>query len=563
MAFSFSKEFTANTFTCVENAFISQYLPVSSGNAVKVYLFGLYLCNKPNDDTSLETMASTLDISQDDVKNLLLYWEEFGLLNIISFEPLNVSYLPIKIQSNAKPRKFKAEKYSEFSKSLQALLPSRMISTSEFSEYFFIMESYKILPEAMLLIVKYCIDKKGNEISYKYVSKVASDFGERGINTIEKVEKELSSYVLKTSVLEKILSAMSIRRKPEIEDLNYLKKWTSELNFEVENIIYAAKQLKKGNIQKLDSFILELYSLKCFSKDEIKAYKASKQEVYDLTIKINRALSIYVEVIDTEIETYINKWVSYGFLEDALLFVASNQFKTGKKTLEDMDQTVEYLRTRGFISLSSISDYYEDLAKQDEFIKKLLNIFGFSRNPNPWDRENIATWKSWNFTEEMILEAAKLSIGKSSPIAYTSGILSNWKNNNIFSPESILCDQQTKNEKITIEEYNLEYKRRRTLAITKAQKNMEKAQSLEGFTALYERNFEIEKDLAFAEISGNKEALISLENEKTEVLKSLEKLLSSIGLTLSCLIPQYACEKCNDTGYIGSDRCDCFDKKIK
>ena len=33
-----------------------------------------------------------------------------------------------------------------------------------------------------------------------------------------------------------------------------------------------------------------------------------------------------------------------------------------------------------------------------------------------------------NFSEDMIFEAAKLSAGKSSPIAYMNAILSNWKN---------------------------------------------------------------------------------------------------------------------------------------
>ena len=41
MAFSFSKEFSKSAFTDIENAFITEYLPDSPGNAVKVYLYGL------------------------------------------------------------------------------------------------------------------------------------------------------------------------------------------------------------------------------------------------------------------------------------------------------------------------------------------------------------------------------------------------------------------------------------------------------------------------------------------------------------------------------------------
>ena len=34
-----------------------------------------------------------------------------------------------------------------------------------------------------------------------------------------------------------------------------------------------------------------------------------------------------------------------------------------------------------------------------------------------------------------------------------------------------------------------------------------------------------------------------------------------INLTFEDLSPKFACEKCKDTGYVGSERCDCYDKK--
>ena len=42
---AFSKDFTANMFTSVENQFITKYLPQANGDAVRVYLYGLYLCS--------------------------------------------------------------------------------------------------------------------------------------------------------------------------------------------------------------------------------------------------------------------------------------------------------------------------------------------------------------------------------------------------------------------------------------------------------------------------------------------------------------------------------------
>lgn len=554
MTCSYSKEFSRSSFTDVENAFIYEYLPSSPGEAVKVYLYGLFLCQNPEHDQELEKIAQNLKMSTHDVVDCFKYWEEFGILSVVSENPFTVQYLPVRGATSTKPRKYKAEKYTEFTKGLQALLPARMISTGEYTEYFNIMETFGIKPEAMLMIVKYCADRKGPDIGYHYVSKVAKDFGNRGIVTLEAVEKELSSYVLRTSVLEKIFKALSIRRQPEIEDSNLLKKWTRELGFDEENVIFAASKLKKSTMQKLDEFILELYSIKSFSKEEISSYLDQKAEVYDLAIKINKALSVYVDVLDTVIDTYTKKWLSFGFDAQTLLYVASHCFKVGKNTLRDMDELIENLRNRGFVDLSSVGDFFDQEKKTEEFISKLLLSAGINRRPNEWDKQNLSVWKSWNFTDEMILEAAKLSSGKNSPLAYVNVVLSNWKNNGVFSTESI----QTSSAPNSQEEYNREYEKRRKLAHSTAQKNMDSAMALEGFSELYGRLNSMEKDLAFAEISGDSNALKALEQEQENIKERITSLLETINLTISDLSPKFRCDKCNDTGYVGTHKCDCY-----
>ena len=556
MTCSFAKEFSNSAFTSIENAFIKEYLPIASGESVKVYLYGLFACQNPAFDVSIKDMADFLKLSEETVKDCFYFWEEFGLVSILSKEPFSVQYQPITTTSSARPKKIKAEKYSEFTKSIQVLLPTRMISPSEYTEYFMIMETFAIKPEAMLLIIKYCIDKKGKEIGYRYISKVAKDFGSRGITTVEKIEKELSSYVLRTGEINKILSAMSLKRQPEIEDLTLLKKWTTELGFELDNIVFAASSLKKGSMAKLDELIMQLFSMKRFSKEEISSYTKEKKFAYELAIKINKALSIYMEVVDTVVDNYTNKWLSFGYEEQTLMYIANYCFRSNKNTLEQMDELIEKLYQRGFITLSSVSDYFESIKRTNEFISKLLSVCGVNRKPTDWDRENLNMWKSWNFSEDMILEAGKLSSGKSSPISYMNGILSNWKNKEVYTLDNI----STSKTDSSIESYNLEYERRRTAAISRAQTNMEKAMEIDEFSKIYQRLLGIEKDLAFAEINGDDSALAKLEEEKNSLVKNQAKVLSTIGLTIEDLSPKYKCTKCNDTGYVGTEKCDCFNK---
>lgn len=556
MTCSFSKDFSSSAYTNVENAFIYQYLPVAGGNAVKVYLYGLFLCQNPSFDQPLSSIATSLQMEENEVLECFYFWEEFGLVSVVSKDPFAVQYVPIKSVLSSKPRKYNAEKYTNFTKELQALIPSRMISTSEYTEYFTIMETYGIKPDAMITIVKYCVDRKGNDIGYRYISKVAKDFGNRGIVTLDKVEKELSSYVSRSNDIEKILRALSSKRQPEYDDLTLLKKWTDELNFDVENIVFAASKIKKGSMQKLDEFIMELYSIKSFSKEEINGFMSKKQAVYELAIKINKALSVYMEVIDPVIDTFVNKWLSYGYEPDALLYVANECFKDDKRSLKEMDALIENLRVKGYVDLSSISDYFDETKKTDKFIEKLLLTAGVNRRPTPWDRENLAVWKLWNFSEEMILEAGKLASGKSSPIPYINGVLSNWKNNDVFTLDKITNIPQDKKD--DQQEYNKEYERRRSIAISRAQRNMDTALSDPEYKAVYVRLNSIEKDLAFATVENDDNKINSLNIEKQTLNEKAKDLLNKIGLSLEDLSPKYSCKKCNDTGYVDGVRCDCF-----
>ena len=439
MAFcTFSKEYNTTAFTSVENVFIYAYMPEADEKSIKIYLYGLYLCQK-SEQFSLKEMAEALNETEQSIIDSFKYWEEFGVLDVISEEPFMVNYLPIGY-TGAKPRKINAEKYTEFNHSVQKIISGRMISTNEYSEYFKLIEDYGIKQEAMLMIVQYCVDIKGDDIGYKYISTVAKDFASRGITTPEKVEKELENYIVRSKEIVQILTALKQTRKAEIEDVKLFAKWTGEMGFELPSIIAAASTIKRGSIKKLDELMGELYAGKIFSVKEITEFSKSKKYAFELAAKINKELSVYCEVIDPVVDNYTSRWLSLGFNEDALLLVANYCFKRGRRSLESMDKTLENLHQKGVVDFDSIVDYFKEISQNDEFLKKLLESTGQSRRPNEWDRQNLRVWRGWGFTDEMIEKAAAVSLNKSSPIVYMNSVLSNWKNKGWFSPEDVILN---------------------------------------------------------------------------------------------------------------------------
>lgn len=436
MAFcSFTKEGVKNLSTSVDNAFIQDYLLEADGQAVKVYLYGLYICKNPIEEFTFTEFCKELFMDEETVKDCFKYWEDFDCVSILSDTPFTVKYLPLS--SNGKPRKFKAGKYDEFNKALQGLITERMISVNEYASYFGVMEDYQIKPEAMLMICKYCVDVKGPSISGKYINAVAKDFAMRGITTVDAIEVELSDYFDKSNEIQKVLTSLGLKRKAEMDDLNYYNKWIKELGFELAIVTFVAKLSKAKSVMKLDETLTELYSAKVFSKEEIQNYLSKKTENIELGKKIAKELSLYVEVIQPVLDNYLNPWLSMGYDNETLLFIANYCFRRRKRSFEDMDDTVKTLYKKGLISLVDIADYVKRRAKDDEFIKTLLDETGTMRSPNEWDRKNLSNWREWGFSDDMILSAAKISGGTNNPMIYMNTVLGKWKTKGIFSTEDI------------------------------------------------------------------------------------------------------------------------------
>lgn len=436
MAFcSFSKDIQNSNKTIVDNLFIANYLPTAPENCVKVYLYGLYLCQNPN-DINISNMAEELSLTISEVKDYFKYWEEYGLISIISNEPFTISYLPIN-EINTNYKRFKPEKYEDFTKAIQVIISERMLSITELQEYFQLMENSTLRPEALLMICKYCTDLKGGNISYKYITTVAKDFISRGITTTELVEKELSGYFVSSKEIAEIFRALNINRKIDVDDIKVYKKWTDKYCLDQSFILSVIKISKTKNFAKLDKIIDELYSNKCFTEIEAKEYFKNKENLLNIAKNINKTLGIYIEVLDNVVLSYVSPWTAMGYDEDTLTFIANYCFRKNRRSLETMDETVKNLYSLGLLTTTNIADYIKTFTENDAFISKILANVGVQRKPTDWDRDNLKLWRSWNFTDDVILEASLRASGTRNFVPYMTTILADWKSKNAFTLEQI------------------------------------------------------------------------------------------------------------------------------
>lgn len=432
----FSPSYQTKNQTMVDNVFITNFLPKAPDLCVKAYLLGLCKCGLADDDeNSLEYFAKTLKVCEDDVVSLFKYWEDMGLVQVLSTNPIEVRYLPIS-SSSVGVKKFKIDKYADFNIQAQELIGKRMIMPNEYAEFYNLIENYHIEESALLAIIKYCVENKGFSISPNYVLAVARDWERSGTKTLEQVQEKIEELGVVDDKMNLILSAMGTKRKAQLEDKELLNKWINGYGFDLNVILFVVKMLKnkkrKLDVNILDDNLTKYFEMKLMSVQEIENYENEKENLYFIAVAVNKELGIYYDDLTKEIDAYVVPWVNMGFDLETLKMVADNCFKSSIKTLEGYNNILTKLFKLGIVNINSYLKYLNDNFAVDEKIKKILQELNLIRNVNNMDRNFYSIWTSdWNFEDDVILYAASIAKDKSNAMQYLNKILSNWNSQGV------------------------------------------------------------------------------------------------------------------------------------
>ena len=456
----YSSEKTIIDSVKVGNLFITEYMPSAPESSVKTYLLGLYFCNNSNHpNNTLETFATTLGLSKEDVIANFMYLQDLGLVKVLNIEPIEIRFLPVKKPTQNKD--VTKGKYSEFCYCVQELIPNRMISTNEFYEYISFLDSMHMQPDALLQVIKFCVGLKGPDVGYAYILTVAKAWAYKGLLTLDAVENEIQNNMADDENLKELLKIFGIRRSAGFEEREIWNNIKNELNFDLNVIFYVAKNLKSKNkigLTNLQTKLQKYYAMQLNSIEDIETYENQKSEYYNLAKTITSKLGIYYENLEPVIENYINKWINLGYSSDILIEIANFCFKSSIRTLEGMDNKLAKFYKLGILTSDALKEYLNDLVDVDNNIKEILEKLGTSRNVNSFDREMYKVWtERFNVSKELLDYAITKSIGKVQPMQYLNKVLCHYNDLNIKNVEEAKKDNKefeapTKN-KITTHTY--------------------------------------------------------------------------------------------------------------
>lgn len=419
----------------LENMFVLEYMPYAPENYSKVYIYGKMLASSGNEyDNSALRIAKLLGMTEDEVAAAFAYWQEKGIVTLVSADPLEIEYLPVRA-SRPSARKFSVAKYTPFNEQLMRMFPARDYTPSEYNEYYSVIEDYHIEINAMLFIISYCARLKGDSVGWRYIVTVARNLAKDGCRTAKEVEDALSGMSVYDDALKAIFKALKIRRKADVEDRQHYRTWTKEYGFGLNALLRLAKEVYSGEMRGLDAVAKRYYLQGIVSFEAVDKYLAEREKLTALTKELLIKLDVRFTRLDHYAETYVGNWVKKGFSGGALGMLADYCFRHDRKSCESMNGIVEKFEALGLFTEDEIKDHFAAKVAHDDDIKTLLALAGSDRRVSSRDRELFSQWRSWDISGELLKFAAEKAKGFESPLAYMNKLIVSWEENGIKTKE--------------------------------------------------------------------------------------------------------------------------------
>jgi len=430
----FSSEVISSSTTMIDNLFLSDFLPNSNGDYVKVYLYGLYKCSSSRDNT-LEGFAKALQMSEEDILSIFYYWQEMGLVTVLNVDPVMVRYLPIR-NAIHKMKKYNVDKYTAFNISAQELLGSKMLTPRELEEFYYIIENLHMDKEALLKVVDYCVGLKGKNISVSYITTVAKNWVHDGVRTSEDVDERLLEQERVSGDVVLVLKALGIKRQASVDEYQMYITWTKDLDMPLDLIVHIAKKTKTKTFVKLHDVVMKCYSNRLLSIKEVDDYLKSVDDMFALAKTVVKNLGLWYDNLENVVDTYIMSWLNMGFEIDAIEKLSNYAFKSNVRTLENFNNNINNMFKLGILTSVSVDNYLADIVKMDSVIAKMLLDLGIERGVISSDRIMYKVWLfDWGIASDVLDYAVSISKGKYSAMQYLNRVLAEYHNAGIKSLE--------------------------------------------------------------------------------------------------------------------------------
>jgi len=430
--FGFDEQYPMFDVTPVDNQFILEYLPSATGDAVRVYLYGLMQCYHPQTTMTIDQMARELGMEEDAVLAAYRHWERKGLVKRIADHPPVFRYISVKqayFMGGAVPVD---HEYETFASAVYAVFGNdRRLHGKEISQIYEWVEDYHLPADAVLALLRHMVAVNGKGVAIKTIEKRAMQLLEEGVKTAEDVEDVLTRDKTVFDGARAVIRRMGKRRNPSEDETDLYRKWTVDWGFSGDDVLAACVELTKGdpNFKYLDGILNRLHQKKTATGRPQKVadtFQEEKESAAPLKALLNVMNVRGVSINEGTLAVYEEMRTLYP---DAIILMAGQECARHRvTTLDDVMSTLQNWKRNGLQSAGDVTAYMKRINEQNDFLRVLYDVTGMDNaKPNAADRRIAAKWvDEWGFDMSFIAQCAAWAVGKDRPLGYLDRMLESY-----------------------------------------------------------------------------------------------------------------------------------------
>lgn len=268
--------------TLISNRFIDEYMKDSNDAQLKVYLYLLRMLGA-NLATSISDIADQFNHTEKDVIRALKYWERLKLLQLDYDEQDNITGIHIQdldkipsaeivplpnrrplsvtagtsdtaaehVKTTGTPKQiplehtYSADEIKTFKNddAFSGILfvaesyLQRPLTPSDIQTFIFIYDKLQLSVDLIDYLIEYCVSI--NKTSHHYIQKVAIDWSDAGIKTVQQAKAYKPPY---NQTVYSVLKALGNHNAPTEAESSMIQKWTDEYAFSLDILLEACKE---------------------------------------------------------------------------------------------------------------------------------------------------------------------------------------------------------------------------------------------------------------------------------------------------------------------------------
>lgn len=241
--------------------FVNNIMPKAPAVYTVVYICALSF----EGQRDIKTVSQMLNISETDVRAAFMYWQDRGLIRINgeNIEILKGGVKEVKntaLQSAASKKKYivndeqphyapeELDMYADKNADVKALFEmaesklKRMLTYNDLSAVFSLYHWLGLKMDVIGLLLDFCVERGHRNM--RYIERVAVDWCESGINTVEAAKERITAY---NGIYRQIMRAMGQNnREPVQKEIDYMKKWSEVYKMPIDIIELACDRTVMG-----------------------------------------------------------------------------------------------------------------------------------------------------------------------------------------------------------------------------------------------------------------------------------------------------------------------------